>query len=123
MRFTGTFAANLLVRVNKLGLSPRAQGGEHECVVRSCNCVLSLAIEAYPSTSTDSAFPSTPTLIDGAVGRAMNVYDDEENVNFEMAPPLEGEEALPPVPDQPAAADAAERADDDVVPRPALQRE
>eukprot|EP00972_Heterocapsa_arctica_P074797 11038334-Heterocapsa_arctica.AAC.1 len=37
----------------------------------------------------------------------MNVYDDEENVNFEMALPLEGENALPR-PDQPAAAVAAD---------------
>jgi hypothetical protein len=31
----------------------------------------------------------------------MNVYDNEESVNFVMAPPVEGKNALPPVPDQP----------------------
>ena len=34
----------------------------------------------------------------------MNVYDNEESVNFVMAPPVEGKNALPHVPDQPAAA-------------------
>ena len=54
----------------------------------------------------------------------MNVYDDEEHVDFVMAPsrtptvawPLE-DYALPHVPDQPVAAEAAEWADLHVVPR------
>eukprot|EP00972_Heterocapsa_arctica_P043805 6467004-Heterocapsa_arctica.AAC.1 len=60
----------------------------------------------------------------------MNVYDDEENVTFVMARPeapavawpLEEEDALPHVPDQPVAAKAAGRADLCVVPRLVLQR-
>eukprot|EP00972_Heterocapsa_arctica_P067055 9896478-Heterocapsa_arctica.AAC.1 len=91
-----------MVRGNLFGLGIDAPFGKTTCVVFK-NVPSLKTIEACPSTSTYCAPPADPTLIDGTAGTAMNVYDDEDRVNFVMALPLEGENALPR-PDQPAAA-------------------